>query len=144
MPWSVYQHGFARAMAYSLAGARKPLGQPTLLKACALGKHSRLGVWCELMSSEWSSTPSPFWSPEFKDRAVSFGLGPVSVLQNPSLGLTWQGCKLPQHAGSPLIQGTLLHPHRVYGLGKEIAHSLQGVWRYQLEQQSNCGDCTSG
>lgn len=69
MPWSVYPHHFARAMAYSLAGARKLLGQPALLKTYALGKHSRLGVWCGLMSSEWPSAPSPFWSPEFKDRA---------------------------------------------------------------------------
>lgn len=93
MPQSVYQHCFARAMAHSLAGACKLLGQPALLKACALGKHSRLGVQCGLVSSEWPSTPSPFWPPEFKDGAVSFGLGPLSVLQNTSLGLTWQGCK---------------------------------------------------
>lgn len=75
MPWSVYQHHFTRVMAHSLAGARKPLGQQDLLKVHALGKHSRLGVQCGLMSSVWPPAPSPFWPPEIKDRAVSFGLG---------------------------------------------------------------------
>ena len=100
MPWSVYQHRFARAMAHGLAGARKLFGQPALLKAGALWKQS-----CSLpravshgwesgagpSPSKWPSAfSSPFWPPEFKA---------------PSSELCCWPCLSPADPFSPLLTG---------------------------------------
>lgn len=85
-------------------GKGKLLGQLALLKAHGLGKHSRVGVWCGLMSS--SGHEHLLLSGLLSSRTELSALVLASL--SPAESFPWYhlaGCKWPQHAGSHSPRG---------------------------------------